>query len=280
MPSSWTSKQAAFGATAARLWLCRAASHTPIEEVVGRFDFRRYTGRKYRTIFCGLHSESFVDSVNQALVTPTNRAPKRDSKRRARRTREERSEEIRQNLIQAGARIVGRYGYEKASVARITAKAKVALGTFYRHFHSRQEFFDQLLPAMGDRLMAFIQSKVDPAVVGAEREEQRLRAYFEFLEEHPWYHRLLNESEVMAPKAHAVYLELMASGLVRSFQRSQKRGELKAFRESELRTLAYIVMASRVYLATQWGGYKGKNRTPPGDVLTTYTKFIQRALFD
>ena len=67
-------------------------------------------------------------------------------------------------------------------MARITAKAKVALGTFYRHFHSRQEFFDQLLPAMGDRLMAFIQSKVDPAVVGAEREEQRLRAYFEFLE--------------------------------------------------------------------------------------------------
>jgi AcrR family transcriptional regulator len=101
-----------------------------------------------------------VDSVNEALVMPTNRAAKRDSKRRARRTREERSEEIRQNLIQAGARTVGRYGYEKASVARITSRAKVALGTFYRHFHSRQEFFDQLLPAMGDRLMAFIQSKV------------------------------------------------------------------------------------------------------------------------
>ena len=229
-------------------------------------------------VFDGM--ETIVESVEGVATRPVKiKDFKRDPKRKARRTREERSEEIRQNLIQAGARIVGRYGYEKASVARITAKARVALGTFYRHFRSRQEFFDQLLPAMGDRLMLFIRSRVDAAAVGAEREEQRLKAHFAFMEEHPWYHRLLNESEVMAPKAHAIYLEQMAAGLVRSFKRSQRRGELAAFDESELRTLAYIVMASRVYLATQWGGYKEKNRTPPEDVLQTYTKFIQRALF-
>lgn len=225
-----------------------------------------------------VNRRAFVHSANARLAI--EQASKKAPKRKARRTREERSEETRRNLIQAGARTVGRYGYEKASVARITAKAKVALGTFYRHFNSRQEFFDQLLPAMGDHLMDFLRTRVDPGVVGAEREEQRLRAYFSFLEEHPWYHRLLNESEVMAPRAHAAYLELMAAGLVRSFHRGQKRGEMAAFKEAELRTLAYIVMASRVYLATQWGGYKGKNVTPPNDVLNTYTKFIQRALFD
>jgi AcrR family transcriptional regulator len=216
----------------------------------------------------------------EMLRQMSNGVAKSVPRKKPRRTREERSEQTRQNLIQAGARIVGRYGYEGASIARITTKAKVALGTFYRHFGSRQEFFDQLLPAMGDRLLAFVQSRVDPNVVGAEREEQRLRAYFEFLEEHPWYHRLLNESEVMAPRAHAIYFNLMASGLVRSFERSQARGELKAFHKSELKTLAYIVMASRVYLAQQWGGFKGKVHKPPVDVLKTYNKFIQRALFD
>lgn len=221
-----------------------------------------------------------VESSNGAATLATKSVSRREPKRKVRRTREERSEEIRRNLIQAGARIVGRYGYEKASIARITAKAKVALGTFYRHFGSRQEFFNQLLPAMGDHLMEFIRTRVDAKAVGAEREEQRLKAYFAFLEEYPWYHRLLNESEVMAPKAHAIYLEHMASGLIRSFKRSQERGEIAAFDESELRTLAYVVMASRVYLATQWGGYKGKNITPPENVLATYTKFIQRALFE
>lgn len=201
-------------------------------------------------------------------------------KTQTRRTREERSEETRNKLIQAGARTVGRYGYEGASIARITARAKVALGTFYRHFKSRQEFFDQLLPAMGHTLMSFVQERVDRDVIGAAREEQRLRAYFEFLDEHPWYHRLLNESEVMAPKAHAVYFELMTSGLVRSFQRSQGRDELRAFRREELETVAYIVMASRVYLAQRYAKSNGVVQEPPPDVLATYNKFIQRALFD
>lgn len=194
--------------------------------------------------------------------------------------RDVRSEETRNKLIQAGARTVGRYGYEGASIARITARAKVALGTFYRHFKSRQEFFDQLLPAMGDHLLSFIKSRVDRDVVGAEREEQRLRAYFGFLQEHPWYHRLLHESEVMAPKADAVYFDLMTSGLVRSFQRSQARGELRAFKDSELETVAYIVMASRVYLAQRYAAANGVVREPPPEVLATYNKFIQRALFD
>jgi AcrR family transcriptional regulator len=206
--------------------------------------------------------------------------PNRSGKNRTRRTRDERSEETRKKLIQAGARIVGRYGYEGASIARITARAKVALGTFYRHFGSRQQFFDQLLPAMGDHLLAFIQARVDRDVIGAEREEQRLRAYFEFLDQHPWYHRLLNESEVMAPKAHSVYFKLMTSGLVRSFQRSQSRGELLAFKNSELETVAYIVMASRVYLAQRYAASNGVVHEPPPEVLATYNKFIQRALFD
>lgn len=211
--------------------------------------------------------------MNLKRKTGTRRVP-------ARRTRVERSEETRNKLIQAGARTVGRYGYEGASIARITARAKVALGTFYRHFKSRQQFFDQLLPAMGHTLMSFVQERVDQDVVGAAREEQRLRAYFEFLDEYPWYHRLLNESEVMAPKAHAVYFDLMTSGLVRSFQRSQGRSELRAFRPDELETVAYIVMASRVYLAQRYAKSNGVVQEPPPEVLATYNKFIQRALFD
>ncbi len=232
----------------------------------------------FRTIAAFAWQMMFL--VAEVLVSMSLKRKTGAKKVQPRRTREERSEETRNKLIQAGARTVGRYGYEGASIARITARAKVALGTFYRHFKSRQEFFDQLLPAMGHTLMSFVQERVDRDVVGAAREEQRLRAYFEFLDEHPWYHRLLNESEVMAPKAHAVYFDLMTSGLVRSFQRSQGRDELRAFRREELETVAYIVMASRVYLAQRYAKSNGVVQEPPPDVLATYNKFIQRALFD
>lgn len=216
-------------------------------------------------------------SVVVGQARPSKKA-KSGASSKPRSRRDERSDEIRNRLIQAGARTVGRYGYEGASVARITARAKVALGTFYRHFKSRQEFLDQLLPAMGESLLSFIKSQVDSSVVGAAREEQRLRAYFKFLDDNPWFHRLLNESEVMAPKAHAAIFNLISSGLVRSFRRSQARGELRAFSENELLTVAYILMASRIYLAQRHASPKGVE--PPPEVLATYTKFIQRALFD
>lgn len=174
------------------------------------------------------------------------------TKKRARRSRQERSEETRTKLFRAGAVTVGRYGYENASIAKITIRAQVALGTFYRHFESRQQFFQELVPAMADELLKFIQQRVERDATGAEREVQRLNAYFEFLEAYPWFHRLLNESEAWVPKAYEDYFGRLTSGLVRSLRRSRGRAELAAFEEAELLTLAHVVMASREYLAKQY----------------------------
>lgn len=191
--------------------------------------------------------------------------------------REEKSEKNRRAIVEAAARIVGRYGYERASVARITARAKVAHGSFYTHFKSRQDLFDCLLPEIGDRLLEFIQANVDRTAVGAAREELRLRAYIKFLVENPWFQRLLNDSEVMAPKAHRVYFDRIAAGYSNGLARSIARGEIKAFGQDELEYLAYILMASRLYLAQRYGYSNGSVAEAP---IKTYVKFVQRALFD
>lgn len=202
------------------------------------------------------------------------------ARRHKRLTREEKSENTRRAIVEAAARIVGRYGYENASIARITARAKVAHGTFYKHFSSRQDLFDCLLPEIGDRMLEFIQANVERTVVGAEREEQRLRAYLKFLVHNPWFQRLLNESEVMAPKAHKIYFDRIAAGYARGLARSISRKEIKAFEPHELECLAYILMASRLYLAQRYACSKGSVKEPSESAVKTYTKFVQRALFD
>lgn len=194
--------------------------------------------------------------------------------------RQEKSEKNRRAIIEAAARVVGRYGYEQASVARITARAKVAHGSFYTHFKSRQDLFDCLLPEIGDRLLEFIQANVDREAVGAAREEQRLRAYIKFLVENPWFQRLLNDSEVMAPKAHRVYFDRIAAGYANGLARGIARGEIRAFRHDELEYLAYILMASRLYLAQRYGFSNGSVTNLPEAAIRTYVKFVQRALFD
>lgn len=175
--------------------------------------------------------------------------------------------------------MVGRYGYKGASVARIAARAKIAHGTFYNYFKSRQDLLDQLLPAFGDRMLDFIREHSDPRASGPQRESQRLRAYFMFLAEHPWFHRLLHESEVLAPKASEIYLRRVADGYIRSLTRSVDRGEIEKFSDKELEILAYILMSLRVYLAQRYAYSNGTVHEPPEEVFKTYRKFIEGALF-
>src|SRR5690606_1132417 len=117
-------------------------------------------------------------------------------------------------------------------------------------------------------------------VVAPEREEQRLRAYLKFLVDHPWYHRLLNEGEVLAPKGYKAYFEMVSSGMVRSLQRSVQRGEIRNFGQDELETVAYVLLASRVYLAQRYAYSNGSVKEPPEKIIQTYSKFVRYALFD
>ncbi len=76
-------------------------------------------------------------------------------------SRAERNEQVKLRLFEAAAKVVGKYGYSDASVARITELAGYAQGTFYNHFTNRQELLDNLLPVLGKQMVDFIEERVD-----------------------------------------------------------------------------------------------------------------------
>ena len=61
--------------------------------------------------------------------------------------RVERNAWTKRRIFDAATKIVGKYGYAEASVARITEEAGVAQGTFYNHFSSRAALLDEPPPA-------------------------------------------------------------------------------------------------------------------------------------
>jgi AcrR family transcriptional regulator len=202
--------------------------------------------------------------------------PKR---KRTKLTRVEKNEETRKALIDAAARIVGEFGYEGASIARITSRAKVAQGTFYNYFESRQDLLDQLLPAMGDLMLDYIRTHMGQETTGWRREEDRLRAYFDFLVHNSWFHRLVNEAETLAPKAHKIYFAKVSAGYMRSIRRGIKSGEIKNFVEADLESLTYMLMAMRTYLAQRYAYSNGAVHAPKEQIVKTYVKFIRQGLF-
>lgn len=202
--------------------------------------------------------------------------PKR---KRTKLTRVEKSEDTHKALFNAAARVVGQYGYEGASIARITSRAKVAQGTFYNYFASRQDLLDQLLPAMGDLMLDHIRTHMGRETTGWRREEERLRAYFDFLVKNPWFHRLVNEAETLAPKAHKIYFAKISAGYMRSIRRGIKSGEIKNVVEVDLEPLTYMLMSMRTYLAQRYAYSNGVVRAPDEQIIKTYVKFISQGLF-
>ncbi|NLS68168.1 TetR/AcrR family transcriptional regulator [Bradyrhizobium brasilense] len=198
--------------------------------------------------------------------------------RRPRKKRAERSEEIRQAIFLAAARVVGRHGYADASISKITAAAKVAHGTFYNYFASRQDLFEQLLPALGQLLLTHVTEEVAPVSDGFAREEKRLEAWFNFLQIHPEFYRILNEGEVFVPTAFRRHVEGFGSGYLRSLQRAKQRGDLEDFSDEELEPIAYILLAARAYLSFRY--VSGNGRAPvPKYVATAYAKLLRHGLF-
>lgn len=205
-------------------------------------------------------------------VTVTKRA------RRPRKKRAERSEEIRQAIFLAAARVVGRHGYAGASISKITTAAKVAHGTFYNYFESRQDLFEQLLPALGQLLLAHVTKEVAPISEGFAREEKRLEAWFDFLQIHPEFYRILNEGEVFVPAAYRRHVEGFGSGYLRSLRRAKQRGQLQDFTDEELEPIAYVLLAARAYLSFRYMSGNAKAAIP-NHVITAYSKLLRRGLF-
>lgn len=191
-----------------------------------------------------------------------------------------RVDQTRRDLFQAAAAVVGEIGYEAASISMITRRAGVASGTFYNYFVSRQELFDQLLPAVGEQLLARITAAVDRDEGGVARERARFRAYFDFFAENPGFGRILNEAVVFAPRAYTDHLERFVEGYARALGRSLGRGEVGRFENGELRTLAFMLMGARSYLSTLQTveAYKGARPTA-SDMENTYMKVIETGLF-
>lgn len=190
----------------------------------------------------------------------------------------EKSEAIRESLLKAAAEVVGEIGYANASVALITQKAGVGQGTFYNYFESRQEILDALLPALGKNMLTHIKKSALGGHSFAELEDRSFRGFFDFLEQTPHFFRILIESDVFAPGGHAQHFETVSTQYIRFLRQSHENGEFPAFREDELETIVFILMAARAYLAMHYVFGDGGRKALPDSVVNTYMKFVRYGL--
>jgi AcrR family transcriptional regulator len=192
--------------------------------------------------------------------------------------RVERNAWTKQKIFEAATKVVGKYGYAEASVARITEQAGVAQGTFYNHFVNRQELLDQLLPKIGVDMVRFIRDRTGTGHA-ARQEIERFAAFFDFIREVPEFLRILNEAEFFAPAGYAKHLDNVASAYVRILQRAREAGSIVDYSDEEFEAVVHMLMGARGYLSLRYSyAEDGGVVDVPDHVRTAYEKLITRGL--
>ncbi|MDM0015284.1 TetR/AcrR family transcriptional regulator [Variovorax sp. J22P168] len=182
--------------------------------------------------------------------------------------------------MEAAIEVVGEEGYALATVAKMTKRANIANGTFYNYFESQQDIFDQLLPFLGERLIAHVSAKMDVSLTGTARERARFMAYFDFCRRNPGFLRILNEAEVFAPAAYHRHVVMLYEGYLKSLQRSQDRAEIRDYTREELGPMVFMLMGIRSYM-TMLFKYKYIDRSSMSveALADIYEKLVAKGLF-
>ncbi|MBP6900330.1 MAG: TetR/AcrR family transcriptional regulator [Burkholderiaceae bacterium] len=218
-----------------------------------------------------------LDGPDDPVVQPRRRRPRQLSEASLQ-ARAQRAARLRDDLLASAAQVVGECGYRDASVQRITAAAGVAQGTFYLYFASRQALFDELLPHFGLQMLEHVRERMAQGRDFLDMEVVGLKAVFEYLSDHPWFWRVLNEAEVEAPAAWARHHEEVTRRYIRYLQRVKAEGGLRDYSAAELPTIAQFLVAARDYMYRSHLTAHAPGRDIPMTILKTYRKFIEHGL--
>ena len=175
--------------------------------------------------------------------------------------RTERGRRTLRAMLDAAAIEFGDRGFHDASIARITARAGVALGTFYTYFDSKEAIFRALVKHMS----AQVRSTVGPHILNAPDrltgERQGLTAFLDFVREHRELYRILDEAEFVDPASWRTHYEETVAGYVVSLTAAVGRGEIRAG-VGEIH--AWAIVGMNVFIGLRYGVWQQDEAT--GDV--------------
>jgi AcrR family transcriptional regulator len=114
-------------------------------------------------------------------------------------------------ILDAAIAEFGERGFAETSIVGITSRAKVALGTFYTYFDSKESLFAALVQDMSGK----VRDLVAPALAGAsdalDGEKRALTAYLQFVAEHKEVYRIVDEAEFVDPDGFRRHYETTAN---------------------------------------------------------------------
>jgi AcrR family transcriptional regulator len=165
-----------------------------------------------------------------------------------------RGEKTMRKILDAAMEEFGDKGFADSSIVGITGRAKVALGTFYTYFDSKEAVFQALVRDMSEQVrlsvMPALTSDTDPL----DRERGALAALLRLIQSRKQVYRIIDEAEFVDPDGYAQHYCGAAERIAARFRAAAERGELRkeesAFAEE---VVAWAVMGANVFVGLRFG---------------------------
>ncbi len=168
--------------------------------------------------------------------------------------RTERGRKTLRKLLDAAAVEFGEKGFHAASISSITRRAKVALGSFYTYFDSKDALFQALVRDMSAQVksgaadaVATLKERGEPGALDIE--ETALARFLAFAKEHKEIYRIIDESEFVDPAAYRAHYEGTAARILERLEEGAAHGELRSDVEE---AHAWAIMGMNVFLGLRF----------------------------
>ncbi len=164
-----------------------------------------------------------------------------------------RGEKTLRKILDAALAEFGHRGFHDSSIVGITARAKVALGTFYTYFDSKEAVFAELVRDMSGRVRDHVAPAMEPAADGIDAERRALAAYLRFVEAHKEVYRIIDEAEFVDPAGFRAHYETTAARIAARLDAATARGEIKDDGALASEVRAWAIMGMNVFLGLRFG---------------------------
>lgn len=164
-----------------------------------------------------------------------------------------RGEKTLRTILDAALLEFGQRGFHDSSIVGITGRAKVALGTFYTYFDSKEAVFAALVRDMSRQVRDHVAPDIEGATNEIERERLALASYLRFVFDHKEVYRIIDEAEFVDPAGFRTHYETAAARIATRLEEAIAKGEMRDDGPLATEVRAWAIMGMNVFLGLRFG---------------------------
>lgn len=186
------------------------------------------------------------------------------------------SRKTRARILTAALHEARDAGFHKASVARIAARAGVAVGNLHYHFGSRRELLRQLMGTVVADLMSRLHAvDADGEADFFERQRASMLTYLDYLRAHPGLVRLADEIKLHEPDLYRSAIGDWVERMAARIRAGIERGTLRAMDDAEIAAQAHFLLGARHFLEQM---IENADRSGDETVVDAYLSLVRDGL--